>query len=715
MNKVAFLAVAVAGVLFATFAAGTYSAGSEIAADSRLTEQEQLAQRVANNGLELAISQVHRDFEGWRSSIAPAAVDGASFKAAAGGAPAGPVVVASTGTIDTTSFDVYRMMARLATLPAALTLNADVADVKLTGTDWLISGRDTPSFSEDARNEGYGLAGSRVPAVWAQASETETAFRDALTNNTRTLVRGVSDDTDIVQSLNGSMDALVTEAKGAITNDYAQPQTFANASFGSVGNPVIVRVQGDASFSGTSTGYGVLIVEGDFQVRGDFEWHGLLVIEGEDEMTVDLGGEATIYGAVYVDHTTTGAGAASSCVSPSAHQALVSSAVAPLASFPSRSGQGTQTRTIAWPGYPSIRVRTQLSKSGGRYRQAKVGGTTLQGAAESATVGGVSTGNADINNPDYTGPRDLQLLSFHPGLANNWTKSDIRLTFDAAMTEPFYLHIFDLDQVPITIKAYDDDGDRVSTAGWTLSNSMDVLLSNGQADDVVYQWDAQAGSIRPSRYGDTEMIAGQLLVSNFAEVREIRLEMRNDTRNQGEQVYLGLSTQPFADAGLQICPPGGNSPVSAPGGPANGFGPGGGLPVFIGDAETGTYAGWASDDHSGNLMHYAIQGGQATRTVEGSFSGIEEAGGGDVVDVEAMVFGDDGTLYFVNDGTSHPSGVENERVALYRVRPDQLDGNPNTPVQAERLGSTKQPSWNDKVKGLVFHNDALYGISNKSQ
>ncbi|MEM8598890.1 MAG: hypothetical protein AAGF99_03120 [Bacteroidota bacterium] len=695
----ALLAVAAATIFVSTIVTNSNLTGAEITEDSRLTEQEALAQRAANSGLELALSQVHRDFDGWRSVLNSAGGAGAAFEATAAGPTAGPIVVAATGTVDTTSFDVYRMMARLASLPAALTIDAAVTDVTLTGTDWLISGRDTPLFSEPTHTEGYGLAGTRVPAVWAGSADTETAFQDALTNSTRDQVRGVNDNADIVQSLSGDLSVLVAEAKSSVTNDYAQPQTFSNASFGSLGSPVIVRVQGDASFAGTSTGYGMLIVEGDLQVRDTFEWHGLLVVEGEDEMKVDLGGEATIYGAVYVDHESTQAPA---CVDAADQQRQALAAVAPLASFPARSGRGTQTRTIAWPGYPSVEVQTQLSKSGGRYRQAEVGGTTLQGAAQDATVGGVSTGNSDINNPDYTGPRDLQLLSVHPGLASNWTQSDVRFTFDAAMTQPFYLHVFDLDQVSMTIKAYDENGDRVSTASWSLSNSMDVLLTSGQADDVVYEWDAQAGSIRPSQYGDTEMIAGQLLVSNFAEVREIRVEMRNATRNRGELVYLALSTEPLADTNVRICPPEGG----APGGPAQAA-----PPVHIGDTQTPQYAGWASDDHTGQLMYYIVEDGQTTQHIEGSFAGIEEPGNTDIVDAEAMTFADDGTLYFINDGESHPSGDANQRNALYRVAPSQFDGNPNTPVQVHRVGGVRQTQTSNEVMGLLFQDDVLYGLS----
>ncbi|MEM8560574.1 MAG: hypothetical protein AAGG50_22340, partial [Bacteroidota bacterium] len=165
MNKVAFLAVAATALFVSTLTANSYFTGAEITEDARLTEQEVIAQRVANSGLELAISQVRRDFDGWRSTLASAGGAVSTFNAAAAGPAAGPVVVASTGTVDTTSFDVYRLLARLASLPAAVTLDADTAAVTFSGTGWVISGRDTPSFSEKARTEGYGLAGTRVPAV----------------------------------------------------------------------------------------------------------------------------------------------------------------------------------------------------------------------------------------------------------------------------------------------------------------------------------------------------------------------------------------------------------------------------------------------------------------------------------------------------------------------------------------------------------------------
>ncbi|MEM9998361.1 MAG: hypothetical protein AAF809_11720, partial [Bacteroidota bacterium] len=707
MNKVAFLAVAATALFVSTLTANSYFTGAEITEDARLTEQEVIAQRVANSGLELAISQVRRDFDGWRSTLASAGGAASTFNAAAAGTAAGPVVVASTGTVDTTSFDVYRLLARLASLPAAVTLDADTAAVTFSGTGWVISGRDTPSFSEKARTEGYGLAGTRVPAVWAQTSATEAALRSALTNTTRPLVRGVSDDTDIVQSLSGSVSTLVAEAKGAITNDYAQPQTFANASFGSVGNPVIVRVQGDASFSGTSTGYGMLIVEGGLQVRGTFEWHGLIFAEGTGDMVVDLGGRATVYGAVYVDHTDTHAPV---CVSETARQQAATAAVAPFASFPSQAGTGTRTNTIAWPGFPSVEVRAELSKSGGSYSGAEVKGATLQGAAQAAVYSGVSTGLSDINNPDYTGPRDLQLLSFSPGEADGWAEVNLRLTLDAAMTEPFYLHLLDLDHMPLTIEAYDASGSRVSTASWASAEATDLLLQGGQAENISYRWNGATGDFRPSRYVDAEIIAGQLLVSNFNEVRQIRIRMRNTQSGLVDGVYLGLSTEPLTDSSISICPPGGSAPgggTTPPGHPGTHTGS---HPVHVGDTQTPGYAGWASDDHTGNLLYYTIDINQATKFNEGQLLGIQETQRFDVVDVEAMTFADDGSLYFINDGDPY-SGTQ--RNGLYRIDPSQLDGNPNTPVQTQRIGGREYSgaSNDDDVMGLIFQDDVLHGIT----
>ncbi|MEM8559749.1 MAG: hypothetical protein AAGG50_18160, partial [Bacteroidota bacterium] len=805
--------------LYATSTVANLRADADIKADSQLTETELLAQRTAHTGLALALSQVRRDFEGWRQYLnpgTPVAATGGTFRATASGTVAGPVVVAASGTVDTTAFDVYRLLARLAEVPAAVTITSDSTVATLSGGGWVVSGRDTPSFSQLVREEGYGLAGTRVPGVWTSTEQTAGAVTDALTLLTRDQMRGVTDRSDVTRAgTEAVLRALAAEAKGAVTDAYTGDQTFSGQAFGSLGNPVVVRVAGDATFTGQTVGYGVLLVEGDLVASGDFEWHGLVVAEGVGALDVTLAGEAKVYGALYIDHdsggTTTTTGDAPIVIgggeygthtlwasvdqegalyyytpddtgalvrqregalvgiqeprvgdddvtdieamtfaddgtlyfvnnanyggasdhpdnlalyrvaasefdgnsatplraerigptrqaseqdevrglffhngtlygtsawnhwiyrmdlntgeatryrqfdgpgwqwyslmrAPDGHvytlrringgdylsdtheiwrfesfpdgnptrvseiagiqrsDALTAhpdgyfymltgsdsggdrllridpadgsytalpapeadtqaftyhyageeaamdtgTTVAPFASVPRRSNVETFQHTARWPGNPDVAVDVTVEQIAGGPRNVIVEGTTLEGAAQAASLGfNNDTGHTDINNPDYTGPRDLQLLRVTPGNMSAATRIEVRMTLSEAFTQPFYLHVLDLDFAPLAFEAYDASGNRISTAGWTLSKSLDLLLSNGQADAVNYRWDGQQGQLEPTVYKETEMIGGQLTVPNFADVREIRV-LYEARRN--EIFMLGLSSVPLYGA-----------------------------------------------------------------------------------------------------------------------------------------------------------------------
>ncbi|MEM9998897.1 MAG: hypothetical protein AAF809_14440, partial [Bacteroidota bacterium] len=137
-------------------------------------------------------------------------------------------------------------------------------------------------------------------------------------------------------------------------------------------------------------------------------------------------------------------------------------------------------------------------------------------------------------------------------------------------------------------------------------------------------------------------------------------------------------------------------------------------PIVIGGGEYGTHTLWASVDQEGALYYYTPDDtGAFVRQREGTFSGIHEPrlGSGDVTDIEAMTFADDGTLYFVNNANYGGSSDHPDHLALYRVAASEFDGNSATPLRAERIGPTRQTSEQDEVRGLFFHNGTLYGTS----
>ncbi|MEM6782798.1 MAG: hypothetical protein AAF624_03580 [Bacteroidota bacterium] len=878
MNKVALLAVAAAGVFYASTTVSGLRADTDLKADSKLAELEVLAQRTATTGLELASSQVQRDFDNWRDFLDPGTVvqaTGGTFKATASGAPAGPVVVAASGTVDTTSFDVYRMLARLAETPAAVSITSDSTIAALSGGSWVISGRDTPSFSQKLREEGYGLAGTRVPAVWTSTDQAEGAVRDALTLLTREQVRGETDRADVTRAGSAAvLQALASEAKRNVTDAYAGDQSFSGQSFGSLGNPVVVQVSGDATFTGETVGYGALLVEGDLVASGDFEWHGLVVAEGVGALDVTLTSEATVYGALYIDHdrggttvapsgggvpttntplrsgwavddltatlmyytiedgqvTRTDEGAlvgveerdgrnrpvdveamafdedgtlyfvndgevhtsgvdsektalyrispdqldgdpstpvrverigatgqpgrdervtglifhegslygiardsqeiyrvsmstgeavsvgqfssapsgrswvgltratdgkvyvlrkqqdrqgadtelwrftnfpasgtvskvatlngvpasdaisahpdgslyvlegsvwkgnrvlrvdpsdgsfttqpmnhkntqafafyyrgeeiAMGVMSPSATAAPAAASaaapavsgppagapstgdVAPLHRIPSGNGRMNTSGTVAWPGHPSISVSASTTSRGGRHDgQQILGGSTLSALARSADRDNVLLGSTDINNPAYTGPASLSTFNLRPGASSGGVDAQVRFRFDRAFATPFFFHVIDVDKVPVRIEAFDASGNAVSTAGWTMSDPVDLILENGRAETATYVWRAGAGELRSSDTRDNETIAAQFLVDNYAAVREIRVSWSlpggkddgNHFSVSTASLYTAMGPGPGASSAAP--PPSGGPALPSPGGGAAGSEP----------------------------------------------------------------------------------------------------------------------------------------------
>ncbi|MEM8601985.1 MAG: hypothetical protein AAGF99_18870, partial [Bacteroidota bacterium] len=237
------------------------------------------------------------------------------------------------------------------------------------------------------------------------------------------------------------------------------------------------------------------------------------------------------------------------------------SAVLPLGSIPEEFGMGVYTHTVPWPGHPTVNLRVELSAQRGTYTdnielgRAMVKGTSLKGAAQEAERGGTYLHMQDINNPAYSGPEDLQLLRISPGLVatnNAMTRADVRFTFDKAFDAPFHLHVMDVDFDALFFEAFDANGNPVSTASWSLSTTIDLLLENGRAESTVYRWDSSQGRLWPTSTSDAETIAGQLTVTNFDEVREIRIRYDNITsplRPQSDYLLLGLSSAPLYEGG----------------------------------------------------------------------------------------------------------------------------------------------------------------------
>ena len=72
--------------------------------------------------------------------------------------------------------------------------------------------------------------------------------------------------------------------------------------------PVVVLVEGDARFTGPTTGYGVMIVQGDFEAGNDFTWGGAIYVVKSGELNVRLEGDARVFGMFAVQNPDNGSG-----------------------------------------------------------------------------------------------------------------------------------------------------------------------------------------------------------------------------------------------------------------------------------------------------------------------------------------------------------------------------------------------------------------------
>jgi hypothetical protein len=73
--------------------------------------------------------------------------------------------------------------------------------------------------------------------------------------------------------------------------------TYSNHQFGTLEEPKITFAKGNVDFSGSTSGYGILIVQGNIVMSGNFTFRGILLSYGESKIETMTVGNAGIYGA----------------------------------------------------------------------------------------------------------------------------------------------------------------------------------------------------------------------------------------------------------------------------------------------------------------------------------------------------------------------------------------------------------------------------------
>lgn len=232
--------------------------------------------------------------------------------------------------------------------PGALSFPGVEAEVSFSGTSFDIDGNGwkmNGSSLDTSCAAVYGIAVSAtLPA--SNPGKNESVIQSSLTSTQKSHIKGKQQSTSSAGTGNNTiapdatltptyLQSFINQAK-AMADISLTSKAPSGLSYTSVGStcatdpssptcwgtasaPKIVYVKGDldptAAFnaltvSGTSTGYGILIVEdGDLVINGGFTWYGPIIVSGSyTGVKFAGGGTQTVYGAVISNETATDAG-----------------------------------------------------------------------------------------------------------------------------------------------------------------------------------------------------------------------------------------------------------------------------------------------------------------------------------------------------------------------------------------------------------------------
>ena len=190
--------------------------------------------------------------------------------------------------------------------PGALTLNGPNPILEDMPNSMLyhIDGSDRNSCSEDPEDLRPAIGGFDDPN--ADPPTTSVAdITDALPRPDHYVgLGGAPSVVNIFGSLGETM-STPTGLKAFIDAVAAAPYAHVYGSdpssitLGSAAVPAINYVDGDLTLSGTSTGYGILVVTGTLRFTGNFQWKGVILAVGDGEMEYGGGGNPEINGTVF--------------------------------------------------------------------------------------------------------------------------------------------------------------------------------------------------------------------------------------------------------------------------------------------------------------------------------------------------------------------------------------------------------------------------------
>ena len=258
-----------------------------------LYEHQVLAREIATSAFNRIESRVRRDFENHRTNLSDVAHRQGEMDISAVGSAGSDVTISATGRFEGAEYTITGVLSRSGSrVLDALTVDAAVDNVSV-GTNARLSGIDTNPDGTDGSNED-------VHAVLATSADAFTAFSTGLVEGLGIGLGGLLDVEQATPELNlQSLSSQIQNYSGSALVTHSGNTTISDETIGSAQNPVVMRVAGNLSLSGNTTGYGVLFVDGDFSMHGPSRWEGLVFVEN-DGGSHSMTGQARVYGAVVV-------------------------------------------------------------------------------------------------------------------------------------------------------------------------------------------------------------------------------------------------------------------------------------------------------------------------------------------------------------------------------------------------------------------------------
>src|SRR5438093_989117 len=194
--------------------------------------------------------------------------------------------------------------------PGAIYLPGDFNYIETTfnGNSFGIRGGDTiPGLPEGSGSK------SPIPGIATTYSGTTTEIvgpSGSLSSSQYGAVTGQGSNPSVstsstildVYQLAQNLIALGVEGVDKQTLDHGN---YSSGPWGTSVSPMITHITGNATLTGSLTGWGVVIVDGDMTLKGTFTFNGLVICLGDADINGGAGDVAKVYGSVLIRESTT--------------------------------------------------------------------------------------------------------------------------------------------------------------------------------------------------------------------------------------------------------------------------------------------------------------------------------------------------------------------------------------------------------------------------